>query len=115
FLALSEEAARQYGTARAAMWLRRLDTDHDNLRAALAWSLAVGDAPLAQRLAGALAGYWEARGYLSEGRAWLEAALAVGSGPDHGPAAAAARTQVLTGVGVLAARQHDLVPAEAAF
>jgi predicted ATPase/DNA-binding CsgD family transcriptional regulator len=57
-------------------WLKRLEVEHDNLRAALAWSLdsEAGEAGL--RLATALAGFWLRVGYLSEGIGWLERALA---------------------------------------
>jgi predicted ATPase/DNA-binding CsgD family transcriptional regulator len=57
-------------------WLRRLDHDHENLRAALRYSLGWQDAELALRLCGALWRFWWARGYLDEGAAWLESALA---------------------------------------
>ncbi len=57
-------------------WLQRLDTEHDNLRAALQWSL---DEPGEQRdglhLAAGLWRFWEIRGHLAEGRFWLESFL----------------------------------------
>lgn len=56
-------------------WLRRLDQDHDNLRAALGFSLDASDGETALRLAGALWRFWWMRGYLDEGSAWLESAL----------------------------------------
>lgn len=49
--------------------------EHDNLRAALAWSATGGDAETGLRLAGALGWFWEFRGYWSEGREWLEKLL----------------------------------------
>ena len=55
--------------------LKRLDRDHDNLRAALRFSLDSGDGETALRLAGALWRFWWLRGYLDEGAAWLDAAL----------------------------------------
>src|SRR3989304_1019049 len=59
------------------------ETEHDNLRAALAWSLGGGQAgaETGLRLAGALGHFWFVRGYWSEGREWLERTLAkAGSG-----------------------------------
>jgi tetratricopeptide (TPR) repeat protein len=54
-------------------WLDRLDADHENVRAALAWSQAPDGAPATGiRLAGALWRYWALRGYLAEADAWLE-------------------------------------------
>jgi predicted ATPase/transcriptional regulator with XRE-family HTH domain len=52
-----------------------LEREHDNLRAALAWSLEMGDHETLLRLAGALAFFWYYRGYLNEGRRWLSQAL----------------------------------------
>jgi non-specific serine/threonine protein kinase len=58
-------------------WLDRLEDDHDNLRAALAGSLAnPSDAPLLLRLAAALGLFWRLRGHNREGIGWLDAALA---------------------------------------
>ena len=53
-----------------------IDREHDNLRAALGWSRETGDHDTLLRLAGALAFFWYYRGYLNEGRRWLDQALA---------------------------------------
>ena len=58
-------------------WLDRLQVEHDNLRSALTWSIA-HNPELALRLAGGLWRFWSQRGYWSEGRGWLEQALAAG-------------------------------------
>ncbi|HEU5243780.1 MAG TPA: BTAD domain-containing putative transcriptional regulator [Gaiellaceae bacterium] len=58
----------------AKTWLDRIQPEHDNIRAALAWSLE--EAPeLALRLASSLRLFWEVRGHFSEGGRWLEEAL----------------------------------------
>ncbi|MCC6756223.1 MAG: tetratricopeptide repeat protein, partial [Solirubrobacterales bacterium] len=54
-----------------AGWLDRLEIEHDELRAALAWSLET-DVPAAVRLGGALGRFWQVRGHVREGRGWLE-------------------------------------------
>jgi predicted ATPase len=54
----------------------QLEAEHDNLRAALSWYLDSGNAEHALRLATALWHMWYFRGYWSEGRGWLERALA---------------------------------------
>jgi len=56
-------------------WLERTEVEHDNVRAALTWLLEEGDAEAMQRLATALHPFWYVRGYLSEGRTWLERTL----------------------------------------
>lgn len=64
-------------------WYRQLETDYNDMRAALSWCLSpAGDAVLGLRLAVSLAGFWQFRGWLwrapgwlGEGRDLLEAAL----------------------------------------
>jgi predicted ATPase/class 3 adenylate cyclase len=58
------------------VWLDQLELENDNLRAALAFSLATDPEETAARLAAALPEFWQVRGYLSEGRRWLDDALA---------------------------------------
>jgi non-specific serine/threonine protein kinase len=84
------------------LWLDRLEADHDNLRAALGWGLTADyGSGLALRLAGALAPFWLDRGYASEGRRWLERALAVANG------SSSARLKALYGAAWLAHVQRD--------
>jgi len=69
FLALAEEAMPHLSGAQQALWLDRLESEHDNLRAALVWSREQGDgAECGFRLAAAVWRFWMMRGYLSEGR-----------------------------------------------
>ena len=86
-------------------WFDHLRAEHDNLRAALAWSIEQ-DPEVALRLAGGLWRFWSERGYWSEGRRWLEQALAVGH--DAPPSVRAA---ALTGAGTLANEQDDFAAA----
>jgi predicted ATPase/class 3 adenylate cyclase len=79
FLALAEEAEQKVPGPSEGEWIERLETEHDNLRAALSWALGGGDAMLGLRLAGALWTFWLYRGHLSEGSGWLEEALRGGS------------------------------------
>jgi non-specific serine/threonine protein kinase len=76
-LSLAEQALPEILGPDQQRWLDRLEDDHDNLRAALARSLANPlDAPLLLRLAAALGLFWRLRGHHREGIGWLDAALA---------------------------------------
>jgi predicted ATPase len=81
FLMLVEQGESHLFDSAQRAWLGRLDAEHDNLRVVLAWSHMAGDVELESRLAGALGRFWYVRGYFSEGRQWLEQALADGGGP----------------------------------
>ena len=76
FLAVAEEAAPELTGAhqQAQAWSERLESEHDNMRASLLWSLEE-EPETALRLAGALARFWEMRCRFVEGSEWLEAAL----------------------------------------
>jgi tetratricopeptide (TPR) repeat protein len=56
-------------------WMREVAKDIANLRAALAWAECAGEAALLIRIAARLWRFWFTRGYLSEGRGYLRAAL----------------------------------------
>ncbi len=75
YLALAEQVEPELKGSRQVAWLNRLEEEHDNLRAALSWAFERGEYGLELRLAGALGEFWYTRGYLSEGRRWLQAAL----------------------------------------
>jgi non-specific serine/threonine protein kinase len=75
YLAMAEEAAPHLWAAHQPAWLRRLDAELGNLRAAVAVSLTQPDPEPGLRLASALARYWRARGYAAEGGGVLRALL----------------------------------------
>jgi ATP/maltotriose-dependent transcriptional regulator MalT len=85
YLWLVEEAEPALSGAQQVVWLERLEREHDNLRAAMQWSLEQGETrgdgqrmEMALRMGGALRWFWMVRGHYSEGRTFLERAL-VGS------------------------------------
>ncbi|MDP8973803.1 MAG: tetratricopeptide repeat protein, partial [Actinomycetota bacterium] len=57
------------------VWFDRLETEHDNIRITLEWTIE-HDPVSGHRLGGALWQFWKRRGYLSEGRSWLTRVLA---------------------------------------
>jgi predicted ATPase len=77
YVRLAEEADSHMFGPRQGRWLRRLDQDYDNMRAALEGAIMAGDGETALRLASALWHYWERRGYVPEGRRWLDRAFTV--------------------------------------
>jgi predicted ATPase/class 3 adenylate cyclase len=107
FLTLAEEALPGLKGANQLEWLERLEAEHDNMRAALSWASERKEAELALKLGGALSWFWLMRGYHSEGRRWLEAALAI-----DGRVSPEVRAMALAGVGWLALQQGDFNRAE---
>jgi tetratricopeptide (TPR) repeat protein len=75
-LTLAEQAWPELWVADQERWFARLDREHDNLRAALAWARPDPTRSCWPGWAGALGPYWEARGQVSEAHHWLDAALA---------------------------------------
>ena len=103
FTRLVDEAYGGLWGAQQAFWLEQLDTENDNIHAALEWlDSSSADPKLFLHLAGSLWKYWEIRGQISEGRAYLE--LALERIPD---APAYLRANGLRGAGMLAVLQGD--------
>nr|MDQ2981459.1 tetratricopeptide repeat protein [Actinomycetota bacterium] len=81
----------------------QLTAEHDNLRAALRFTIDTGDADSALRLAtGGLQRFWRLQGYLAEGRSWVEEALASGASELR------LRAQGFSTVAKLAGQQGDI-------
>ena len=74
-LALANEAERHLSRDQQTAWLDLLETEHDNLRAALDHLESSGAAEQQLALAVSLSRFWYVRGHLAEGRARLEHAL----------------------------------------
>jgi predicted ATPase/class 3 adenylate cyclase/uncharacterized protein HemY len=108
-LALAEEAEPKLGGPEQVVWLDRLEREHDNLRAALAWTGAQGECEVGLRLGWALWGFWVVRGYVGEGREHLARLLAL----PGAEARTAARAGALNGAGWLAHRQGEYGAARA--
>ena len=106
YLRLGRAAATGLGGPDQTSWRTRLAVEHDNLRAALRFSLDDGDAETALELCLSLWRFWLERGYLGEGRLWLQESLALGT------EGTATRARALTANCVLSHYQGDYDTAE---
>src|SRR6266487_3305024 len=106
YLALAERAAPALRGAEQGSWAEQLERDHENIRAAMQWLLDQHEIEKTLRLATALQQFWLHRGYLSEGRRFLERALEAASA-DQGLASSQVRASALYTAGYLAFFQND--------
>jgi non-specific serine/threonine protein kinase len=103
---LAESIENDLLTESQPLWLERLEGEHDNLRASLDWAWSserTDDRQLGLRLAGSLVWFWYFRGYLREGRSWLERLLAV----EADRYSTVERAKALSAAGVLSYLQSD--------
>ncbi len=118
YMTLAEESERQLVGPQQAAWLERLEQEHDNLRAALDWSLQQDEdtnetqrrMEIALRLAGALRRFWQMHGHLNEGQTFTEKTLSASEGI---LVSAQARAKALIAAGTLASIQNDYDRTEA--
>jgi non-specific serine/threonine protein kinase len=76
FQQLAEQAEPKLIGAEQLAWMDYWEIEHDNVRAALAWAQSGGSVEMGLHLASALWRFWQIRGYLREGRGYLENLLA---------------------------------------
>ena len=112
FTALAETAAPHLAGAQQRSWFDRLEVEMDNLRAALAWSIATPDTVASGlRLANAVGRFWVVRGHGVEGRHCFSALLEILGKERHADLRAAA----LNTVGAMAAQQGHNAAAKDSF
>ena len=96
-------------------WLDRLDSEHDNLRSALDWSLdetgGEHNPQTGLRLAGSAGLFWMLRGYWSEGVRWLSSLLQSPAARQPTPG----RAQVLVWAGIIITDQGNPDQAQGYF
>jgi predicted ATPase/class 3 adenylate cyclase/DNA-binding CsgD family transcriptional regulator len=114
YLRLAEEAEPELAGSQQAVWLERLEREHDNLRAAMRWLLeqegTEQSREMALRLGAALGRFWEVRGHWSEGWDFLEWARAGSKG-----VAVPAQVKALKAAARLAYVQGDTDRAESLY
>ncbi len=108
YIQLAEQAKPRLRSDEQSVWLNRLELEHNNIRAALEWSIGQpGAGEYGLRLASAVWQFWYMRTYITEGRRWLERVFADGDGE-----AAALKAEALNAAGCLALLQSDEARAE---
>jgi predicted ATPase/class 3 adenylate cyclase len=103
FLDLAEQVGPRLTGADGMRWLDALVHEQQNVRAALGWSLSIGQVEVGLRILGSIWRFWQQHSALREGRRWADELLA------H-PAAGApsvARADALDGAGGIAYWQGD--------
>ncbi|MEP6704004.1 MAG: tetratricopeptide repeat protein [Acidobacteriota bacterium] len=108
-LNLVDEAAPNLRSTGSPEWLRRLELDHDNIRAAIRWSMD-RDPETAARIVSGVRPLWTVHGHIREGRYWLEEVLK--RGVDAPPAL---QCSLLTGLGNMAQFQGDFETARKVY
>ncbi len=106
FAALASYGDRHWVSPDQAVLMRRLRHEQANLRVALEHAITVGPPRTALRFAAELENHWFVRGFFSEGRHWLDRALAMPAPPDR------ARVKALRVASWIAAIQNDPKRAE---
>ncbi len=101
YLGLVAQAEPELTGSQQALWLERLAAEYANIRAVLRWSIDQGS-ETSLGLAAGLWRFWLMRGYVGEGRRWMETALA-----QHPAAPITLRAKALNGLGTLASVQGD--------
>ncbi len=110
FLALAEEAEPHLCSATQVQWLRRLETENDNLRAVLTWSEAAQRSETGLRVVTALVRFWM-RQSLTETRFRLDRLLSV----DPPPEPTSVWAEALLSRALLSYDAGDIVAAHAQF
>ena len=95
--------------------INRLSAEHDNLRAALTWTIETGDAETGLRLAGAMTPFWDACGLLGEGQHWLTEVLNLSPANANSQELRLMRAKALTARGNLARNQGNFLGIDAAM
>jgi predicted ATPase len=110
YLVLAEAAEPELKGPNQLAWLKRLETDHDNLRAALTRFLSQDQIALAARLGWGLWMFWWLKRHINEGARWFEEMLTKsGSLPPY------PRARVLSGLGMQVEVRGDESRAQVLF
>ena len=106
FIALAVRAHAGLISQDRVSWQSRIEAEHDNIRAALQWSIAAAAFEETFPLGASMARFWARRGYLEEGWKWLQELR-----KHESAVSPVARARLLVGVGLLALEIGDQVEA----
>jgi predicted ATPase/DNA-binding SARP family transcriptional activator len=107
---LAADSAPQLTGQQQVTYLDRLEADRDNISGALRWLTATGQVERGLRTAALLWRFWHLRAHLEEGRALLEALLALAAGLDP-----VVHADGLAALGSVAYWQLDIATAERCY
>ncbi len=109
YVDLAEEVRAEQGGSGTTQRIKQIEAELENLRSAVRWAVESEQATPAQQIASALPRFWEISGNFTEGRAWLDAALAIDPAPTED------RARALISLATLARRQGDFDRAVEAY
>jgi non-specific serine/threonine protein kinase len=113
FFRFGQRAEESRLSSPTAMWPQQLETEHDNLRAALRW--AVESQPrVALQMVYVLSNFWLTRGLMTEGCDWCRAAIAQGKSLSDYTDTALPLTQAYLALAMLAVNHGQHVAAQTA-
>jgi predicted ATPase/DNA-binding SARP family transcriptional activator len=110
FLDLAERAEPELRSRDQLTWLRLLSAEHDNITAALRYSVQAGDAATVLRFVAALAWYWGTHDYDAEAAEWAAAAIRLA--PAEVPAELADAHALCQLVSVMSGMRNAELPAD---
>jgi predicted ATPase len=100
---LAERADPELSGRNQQFWFDELEREHDNIRAALDWSIGTAETGCALRIAGSIYRFWTNRGHIAEATEWYRRIL-----PLPGCDPSKERGDALLGAGVMAFFSGDL-------
>ncbi len=96
FLHLVETIEPGHKEPNLTVWMRQLEEEHDNIRAALQWALDHKEMEAALKIAGAIWRFWQIHNHVEEGAKWMKVILDSSKGQKS-----LARAKALWGAGWL--------------
>ena len=110
YLVLVEKARFELVGDNHKTWLDQLEHEHNNIRAALTWTINQPQIPMAIRFGAALWRFWYMHGYIQEGCQWLAQIVSL-----NDTSLTATRISMLSGYAIFLGMQGNLTEAQRYF